>query len=412
MEIKRLGSRMTVLAVGAAGNVAGLVVPALVERGAKVRGLVRKPEQVDEARRRGATEVIVGDLADLESLMTALQGVEAVFYVGPVFVPNEVQMGQNMIQAAGRAGVRKFVFSSVIHPILSKLPNHAAKAQVEEALINSDLDYTILHPTVLFQNYSTAWAKVLQTGILEEPWSPDSRFSRVDYRDVAEVAAIALTEERLAYGTFELCSSDILNRHEVAALISEVLEKKITVGTTDPDTLGKIPDDMRTMCEHYNHRGLLGITWYYAPSSVGSREPFAPISRNSRVRHSVYSEPARNGTLILNQKGHSKMKLTANTILITGGATGIGFALAQQLMERRNRVIVCGRSEESLRKAHAQVPTLITRVCDIANTESRKSMVNWLNTNHSDLNVVINNAGVEYRRNFKENAALKISIRR
>ena len=51
----------------------------------------------------GLTEVIVGDLADLESLMTALQGVEAVFYVGTVFVPNEVQMGPNMIQAAGRA---------------------------------------------------------------------------------------------------------------------------------------------------------------------------------------------------------------------------------------------------------------------------------------------------------------------
>ncbi len=166
---------MTVLAVGAAGNVAGLVVPALVERGAKVRGLVRKPEQVAEAKFRGAVEVAVGDLADFEGLRAALERVDAVFHVGPVFAPDEIQMGWNMIQAAARAGVRKFVFSSVTHPILSELPNDAAKAQVEQALIDSDLDYTILHPTVLFQNYSNSWAKVVQTGILEELWSPNTR---------------------------------------------------------------------------------------------------------------------------------------------------------------------------------------------------------------------------------------------
>lgn len=101
------------------------------------------------------------------------------------------------------------------------------------------------------------------------------------------------------------------------------------------------------------------------------------------------------------------MKLTENTILVTGGATGIGFALARQLSERGNRVIVCGRSEEALSKAKAQVPALITRPCDIANTESRQSMVEWLNTNHPGLNVVINNAGVQYRRNFKDGEALE-----
>lgn len=133
---------MRVLTVGAVGNLAGLVVPALVSRGAKVRGLVRKREQIDEAKRRGAAEVAVGDLADPKSLMPALQGVDAVFHVGPVFAPNEVELGKNMVEAAVRAGARKFVFSSVIHPVLSGLPNHAAKAPVEEAVINSDRSFT------------------------------------------------------------------------------------------------------------------------------------------------------------------------------------------------------------------------------------------------------------------------------
>lgn len=101
------------------------------------------------------------------------------------------------------------------------------------------------------------------------------------------------------------------------------------------------------------------------------------------------------------------MNLTANTILITGGATGIGFALARQLSERGNQVIVCGRSEEALQKAKAAVPALVTRVCDITAAESRRSMLAWLNTAHAGLNVLINNAGSQYRRSFTGGTALQ-----
>ncbi|TIQ36290.1 MAG: NmrA/HSCARG family protein [Mesorhizobium sp.] len=262
---------MTILAVGAAGNLAGLVVPALVGRGAKVRGLVRRREQIDSVTARGAAEAVVGDLADPESLSAALRGVDAVFHVGPVFAPNEVELGRTMVRAAVQAGVRKFVFSSVIHPVLSGLPNHAAKAPVEEALLNSNLEYTILHPTVVFQNYAAAWPKIVQTRILEEPWAADTRFTRVDYRDVADVAAIALTEDYLTYGTFELCSPGNLNRHDVALQISEVLGKEIKVGTLGVEALGNVPQDMKTMVEHYNHHGLLGNS--LTLQAILNREP-------------------------------------------------------------------------------------------------------------------------------------------
>jgi len=124
-------STSTILAVGATGNFAGLVVPALAERGVKVRGLVRDATQGDAVRRLGATEIAIGDLRDEASLDAALKGVDAVFYIAPAFLPDEAEIGKGMVDLAERAGVRRFVFSSVIHPILSALGNHAQKAPVE-----------------------------------------------------------------------------------------------------------------------------------------------------------------------------------------------------------------------------------------------------------------------------------------
>lgn len=248
----------TILAVGADGKFAGLVIPALTARGAKVRGLVREAASADKVRARGAAEVAIGNLGDRASVDRALDGVTSVFYIAPAFLSDEAQVGKAMVAAAIAAGVRRFVFSSVIHPILSGLPNHAMKAPVEEAILDSDLEYTFLHPTLFFQNYAASWSRIVGTGTLAEPWSTNTRFSRVDYRDVADVAAIALTEDRLLYGTFELCAEGALDRHGVAALAGEVLRRDIKAKRVDPATLGPETTPMRPMFEHYDHFGLRG----------------------------------------------------------------------------------------------------------------------------------------------------------
>ena len=247
-----------VLAVGAAGKFAGYVVPALVARGATVRGLVHEAKAVASVRDEGAVDAVVGDLRDQRSIAAALDGAESVFYVAPAFLPNEAQVGVDFVAAAVKAGVRRFVFSSVIHPVLSALSNHAAKAPVEEAILDSGLEYSLLHPALFFQNYARAWPGIARTGVLAEPWSSETRFSRVDYRDVAETVAIAVTENRLLYGTFELCAEGWLNRHNVAALAGEVLGRPVRAERIDPDTLGDQAATMRPMFEHYDHTGLRG----------------------------------------------------------------------------------------------------------------------------------------------------------
>lgn len=248
----------TILAVGAGGKFAGMVIPELAARGAKVRGLIHDAADGPAVRAAGAEEVVVSDLADPKSVSAALNGVDNVFYISPIGLRNEADVGRAFVAAAIVAGVRRIVFSSVIHPVLSHLPNHALKAPVEEALLNSHLEYSFLHPTVLFQNYADAWEGIVETSAIAEPWSNDTRFSRVDYRDVAEVAAIALTEDRLLYGTFELCADGWLNRNDVASLIGEVLDRQITPRRVDPATLPEAAQMMRPMFDHYDRIGLRG----------------------------------------------------------------------------------------------------------------------------------------------------------
>ena len=240
---------LTVLAVGAAGHFAGLVVPELAKRGARIRGLIQDPKQRDAVIKNGAAEVIVGDLTDRASIDAALKGVDAVFYIAPAFIAGEAEIGKGMVEAAKRARVRRFVFSSVINPVISALENHIEKAPVEEAIIESGMEFVLLEPTLFFQNIAD-----------------ETRFSRVDYRDVAEAAAIALTEDRLLYGTYQLCSEGIFNRKEVANLMSEVLGKKIKAVTVTPpapkpaDKSGNAgqPSPTQRMFDWYNLRGLVG----------------------------------------------------------------------------------------------------------------------------------------------------------
>ena len=109
------------------------------------------------------------------------------------------------------------------------------------------------------------------------------------------------------------------------------------------------------------------------------------------------------------------MELSRNKILVTGGATGIGLGLTKRFTEEGNTVIICGRREEVLKEAAEQVPSLITRVCDLSNEDDRIKLYEWIKDEHSDLNVLVNNAGVQNwmdvsDANFYKKASDEITI--
>jgi uncharacterized oxidoreductase len=89
------------------------------------------------------------------------------------------------------------------------------------------------------------------------------------------------------------------------------------------------------------------------------------------------------------------MKLAGNKILITGGATGIGLGLTERFIQEKNTVIICGRRKAALNEAADKFPTVITRVCDLSVETERINLYGWVAENHSDLNVLVNNAGIQ-----------------
>src|ERR1700733_8936554 len=96
------------------------------------------------------------------------------------------------------------------------------------------------------------------------------------------------------------------------------------------------------------------------------------------------------------------MKITNNKILITGGASGIGLGLTERFVKENNTVIICGRRESVLNEVAGKFPGVITKVCDLSDEAERVALFNWVAEYHSDLNVLINNAGIQQRIKIDE----------
>ncbi len=91
------------------------------------------------------------------------------------------------------------------------------------------------------------------------------------------------------------------------------------------------------------------------------------------------------------------MNMSGNTILITGGATGIGLAFAERFIEAGNRVIVCGRREAALQEAQSKLDGLEIRVCDLSVASERVALFDWVKEHCPEVNVLVNNAGIQQR---------------
>ena len=94
------------------------------------------------------------------------------------------------------------------------------------------------------------------------------------------------------------------------------------------------------------------------------------------------------------------METAGNTVLVTGGATGIGYAVAAKFLEAGSEVIICGRRRNRLQAAKRQLPALNVVRCDVAVESERRSLLKWTTKHFPGLNVLVNNAGIQREMDF------------
>jgi uncharacterized protein YbjT (DUF2867 family) len=224
-----------ILVTAANGNQGKLLIPRLRAAGMPVRASVRSESSAAALRTAGVDDVVVGDLADSNVLQRAVRGADAIYHVGPTLSPSERTVGFAIIDAAVAAGVRHFVMSSVLHAITTDLVQHEIKRDIEEHLLSSGLDFTILQPA----NYMLAHRlkPAFERGVFELTWSLDRKQSLVEIGDIAEVAALVLGDlGRHVGATYELASPGRYTAYELADIIASVVGKPITAGEIDVDT--------------------------------------------------------------------------------------------------------------------------------------------------------------------------------
>ena len=193
-----------ILVTGAGGKTGAAVLKALLARGAVVRALVRSNSHRAALNAIGVHDIVADEMDDPRAWSQAVAGTNAVYHICPNMSPHELTFARALVAAAVTQGVKRLVYHSVLHPQIEAMAHHWAKLRVEEMLFSSGLDITILQPTAYMQNSLAEWNRMIGDGLYRVPYPVDTKLSLVDLDDVAEAAALVLTEAGHSGASYEL----------------------------------------------------------------------------------------------------------------------------------------------------------------------------------------------------------------
>ncbi|MDX5482920.1 MAG: NmrA family NAD(P)-binding protein [Hymenobacteraceae bacterium] len=250
------------LVVGGTGTVGSQVVKELLKEGKQVRVLTTSASRA--AALPQGVEGVVGDLDEPATLPAAFEGVDKVFMLN-VHCHTEMEQAKNAIAAAKQAGIEKLVYQSIHRAReYQVIPHVATKVMIEEAIVASGLNYTFVCPNNFYQN--DFWFKnaILQYGVYPQPIG-DLGLSRVDVRDIAEVAVKAMYSDELDGMSIPLAGPEVLNGTETARILSEELGLQVSYAGNDlvswaEQTKQIVPawivEDWTIMYQQFQERGL------------------------------------------------------------------------------------------------------------------------------------------------------------
>jgi len=253
---------MKILVTGGTGNVGGTVVTELLKRGAEVRVLARK--QPEAGKLSAGVEVAIGDLLDPVSVEQAMQGVDKLFLLNAV-VTDELTQALIAYGIARRVGLKHVTYLSVFKvDQFRDVPHFASKLAVEGTLREFGIPYTILRPGYYIQNDATLKDALLGAGVYPMPIGT-AGIAAADVRDIAEAAAISLTEDGHDGQTYDIVAPTMISGSGNAALWSKLLDKEIKYTGHNFDQWeqgmrSRMPSwsayDLRMMFQGYFDRGF------------------------------------------------------------------------------------------------------------------------------------------------------------
>ncbi len=257
-----------ILVTGSGGKTGNAIVKALAKRGAKVRALVRGPDQTQAMEALGAAEVSIGSFEDTAALTTAISGAEAIYHICPNVSRNEISYAKAVAAAAQAIEVRRFVYHSVLHPQIEAMPHHWEKMRVEQMLLAAHFDLTILQPAAYMQNILGVWRGIVEDSVYRIPYSAETRLSLVDLDDVAAAAAVVLGEPGHGGATYQIVGTAPLSQNEVATIIGTALKRSIRIEVEpveDWETRNRVAGmadyermALAKMFLYYRQHGLIG----------------------------------------------------------------------------------------------------------------------------------------------------------
>jgi len=253
---------MKILVTGGTGNVGGAVVKELLKRGTEVRVLARK--QPEAGKLPAGVEIAIGDLLDPVSVEQAMQGVDKLFLLNAV-VTDELTQALIAYGIAKRLGLKHVTYLSVFKvDQFRDVPHFASKLAVENALREFGVPYTILRPGYYIQNDANLKDALLGSGVYPMPIGP-AGIAAADVRDIAEAAAITLTEDGHDGQTYDIVASGMISGPGNAELWTKLLNKQIKYTGHNFDQWeqgmrSRMPSwsafDLRMMFQGYFDRGF------------------------------------------------------------------------------------------------------------------------------------------------------------
>jgi uncharacterized protein YbjT (DUF2867 family) len=222
-----------ILVTGAAGKTGKAVIKSLIAKGQSVRALIHKPEHVEPMSALNVSEIEVGDMHRLEDMERAFDRVRAVYHICPNMSPDEIVIGKIVLQVAQSVNVKRFVYHSVLHPQIEDMAHHWQKLRMEELIFKSGLEYTILQPAAYMQNILPYWDQIIEKGIYTMPYSIGTCLGMVDLGDVADAAAVVLTQSGHDGAIYELAGAERLTQTEIAEIISQCINRPVYAESQD-----------------------------------------------------------------------------------------------------------------------------------------------------------------------------------